>query len=76
MQTNTKLLSLAIAGGIALSGLAPAQNQEALKEKLAKTLDSDWIKSPAWETDYDKARERAKKEDKIIFGYFTRSYAF
>jgi len=28
-----------------------------------------------WVMDYDKAREQAKKDGKLLFTYFTRSYA-
>jgi hypothetical protein len=63
-----------------LGALLPAQNrqppsQEQLTklraEKLAKPV---FTKAP-WVTDYDKAREQAKKENKLLFTYFTRSYA-
>ena len=52
---------------------AAAQSNE---QKLEKKLAENWINSPKWETDYDKAREEAKKSGKIILAYFTRSYAY
>ena len=45
--------------------------EEKLEEKMAKPF----VKNAAWETDYDKARERAAADGKLIFAYFTRSYA-
>lgn len=49
-----------------------AQDFEAnLENKMAK----EFVKNAAWETDYDKARERAATDGKLIFAYFTRSYA-
>jgi hypothetical protein len=61
-----------------LVALLPAQNkksQDELKqlrtEKLAKEV---FTKNP-WQTDYDKARAAAKKDGKLLFAYFTRSYA-
>lgn len=58
------------------SGGAPqGKSQEALiklrEEKLAKEV----FKKAPWMFDYDKARETAKNEGKLIFTYFTRSYA-
>jgi hypothetical protein len=60
-----------------LASLLPAQDkspEELTKlrtEKLAKPV---FQKAP-WVTDYDQVRETAKKENKLIFAYFTRSYA-
>lgn len=61
-----------------LASLLPAQNQKSQEEltklraeKLAKPV---FTKAP-WLTDYDQAREQAKKEHKLLFAYFTRSYA-
>jgi hypothetical protein len=45
--------------------------QELRKAKLAKPV----FKAAAWFTDYDKARERARKDRKFLLAYFTRSYA-
>ncbi|MBI2933143.1 MAG: hypothetical protein HYY16_15980, partial [Planctomycetes bacterium] len=48
--------------------------QRALMRRRDKKLAEDWVKKASWFTDYDKAREEAKKADKLIFAYFTRSY--
>jgi hypothetical protein len=48
---------------------------QSLEEKRDKKLASEFLKKAAWTTDYDKAREEAKKSGKPIFGYFSRSYA-
>ncbi|MCA8941806.1 MAG: hypothetical protein KDB80_04535 [Planctomycetes bacterium] len=40
-------------------------------EKLAKAF----LKNGDWITDYDAAKKRATESGKLIFGYFTRSYA-
>ncbi len=61
---------------LAFALTAWAQNsQEHLKEKLKKKLDEPFLKNADWETDYDKARRKAKKDGKLIFAYFTRSYS-
>ena len=56
-----------------LSSTAWAQSNE---EKLEEKLKESWLVDGGWITDYDKAREEAKKSGKLIFAYFTRSYAY
>jgi hypothetical protein len=46
-----------------------------LEDKRDALLKEAFLKKADWITDYDKAREEAKKSGKTIFGYFTRSYA-
>ncbi|MBL8754611.1 MAG: hypothetical protein JNK15_15005 [Planctomycetes bacterium] len=63
-----------------LVSLLPAQNrqqpsQEDLKAKRTEKLAKEVFKKAPWVADYDKAREQAKKENKLMFAYFTRSYA-
>ena len=58
---------------LALSSTAWAQSNE---EKLEKKLKEPWLVEGGWVTDYDKAREEAKKSGKLIFAYFSRSYAY
>ena len=65
-----------LATALSLVGLlattAFAQGMEAkLQEKLAK----DFVKNADWVTDFDAAKQKAKESGKIIFAYFTRSYA-
>ena len=56
-----------------LSSTAWAQSNE---EKLEEKLKESWLVDGGWITDYDTAREEAKKSGKLIFAYFTRSYAY
>lgn len=58
---------------LALSSTAFAQSNE---EKLEKKLQESWVVDGGWSTDYDQARESAKKSGKLIFAYFTRSYSY
>ena len=67
-----KHILLAAAVVVAIGSSAFAQS---LEEKRDKKLASEFLKKAAWTTDYDKAREEAKKTGKPIFGYFTRSYS-
>ena len=62
--------------GLAAAGSAPAQDaQDALKAKYAEKMAEPWISHGGWRTDYDKALEEAGKSGKLIFAYFSRSYA-
>lgn len=54
---------------------AQAPSEETLKANRDKKLQSPFLAKSPWITDYDKAREEAKKAGKMIFAYFTRSYA-
>jgi len=58
---------------VAAGGVARAQDD--MVKRRDDLLKEDWLKKADWITDYDKAREEAKKSGKMIFGYFTRSYA-
>jgi len=52
-----------------------ADTQEELIKKRDAKMSLEFLKKADWITDYDKAREEAKKSGKKIFAYFTRSYA-
>ena len=49
--------------------------QEELTQRLEAKLGEAWLKKVDWVLDYDEALAAAKKQNKLIFGYFTRSYA-
>lgn len=70
---------LPVLGALALgtlAGLASGQDDQAdLKAKKEKKLASEFLKKAAWTLDFDAAKAAAKKGDKLIFAYFTRSYA-
>ncbi len=59
---------------LGLAQPALAQDDE-LAAKKAKKLAEPFLKSSAWHTDYDEALAAAAKSGKLIFAYFTRSYA-
>lgn len=46
-----------------------------LRAKLSKKLAKKFIRTGGWELDYNTAIERAKREDKFLFVYFTRTFA-
>ena len=72
---NSRLLPVAAL----LATLLPAQGQERSQDEYrrlrAETLAKEVFKKAPWLQDYDAARETAKKEGKLIFAYFTRSFA-
>ncbi len=74
MRTATTILILL---GIASTAMAQRKQpaQEELKTKLASKKEEAFLKNAAWMYDFDQAKESARKEDKRIFAYFTRSYA-
>ena len=71
---RSALAFIGLVGALAPSSLGQG-DQELLKEKLEKKLAEPFLKNGKWYTDYDVAREEAKKNGKLIFAYFTRSYA-
>mgnify|MGYP001610097195 CR=1 FL=1 len=54
---------------------AQPPSQEQLKANFEAKLKAPFFAKAPWITDYDKARDEAKKSGKPIFAYFTRSYA-
>lgn len=71
----TTLTRRASAIALVLPLCAPVVAQDALVAKRDAKLAESWVAKSDWITDFDKAREIAKKSDKLIFTYFTRSYS-
>ncbi len=75
-------LPVCLAGLMALTWAAPAPAQrrkptpEELQHKYEEEIALPFIAKGGWILDYDEARARAKKEGKLIFAYFSRSYAY
>lgn len=71
-------MKVAAAAGLlaSLASIANGQpSQEDLVARKNAKLAEAWIENAPWQLDYDVAREEAKKNGKLIFAYFTRSYA-
>ncbi|MGH7152015.1 MAG: hypothetical protein ACREIU_15025 [Planctomycetota bacterium] len=68
---SSLLLAALLAPGL------PAQetDEAALRAGRDKKLASDFLKKADWVLDFDRARAEAKKRGKVLFAYFTRSYA-
>ena len=52
-----------------------ADEQAELQAKYDKKVAKEFVSYGHWMLDYDKAREKAKAEGKLIFTYFSRSYS-
>lgn len=59
----------------AAPSLAAAQDQDQLKANLEKKLAKEFVESGAWRLNYDEARAEAAREKKLLFVYFTRTFA-
>ena len=72
----SRLLNAAVALAFVIASQpAWSQDQEALKANLEKKLASGFLKKAPWILDLDQAKADAKKSGKLIFAYFSRSYA-
>ena len=66
---------LPLVAGLAIASTAPAQNADDLIAKYEAEIGEEWVSHGGWILDLDEALARAKKENKLVFAYFTRSYA-
>jgi hypothetical protein len=65
-----------VAAGLAAPLLAQEPDQQATyRAEYEKKLAKDFVSYGNWVLDYDEARAQAKAEGKLLFVYFTRSYA-
>ena len=64
-----------LVAALALAVCTARAHAQSLEEKYQAKLKEPFLAKAGWFTDYDKAREEAKKSKKLIFVYFTRSYA-
>jgi hypothetical protein len=69
----TPMRTIQPAGTAATPPAPPSQDE--LKKRYEDKLTKPFLAAATWTTDYDKARATAKEEGKLLFGYFTRSYA-
>ena len=71
----TLVLALGIAALATTESPAQSGSNGPLQEKYEKKLTEPFVKAIRWATTLEEALERARKENKPILGYFTRSYA-
>jgi ribosomal protein S17E len=55
--------------------LAGALSAQSMTERYQQKLEKEFVSNTAWVKSLDTAKSKAAKENKLIFGYFTRSYA-
>ena len=65
---------VAVAAVLASASLAWGADDD-FQAKYEKKIAKEFVAHGGWIVDYDEAREKAAKEKKLIFAYFTRSYA-
>ncbi|MHC5210430.1 MAG: hypothetical protein ACYTG2_06925 [Planctomycetota bacterium] len=65
------LAGLSIAPGVS----ATPRPLDDLQTKYEAKLQLEFVEYGGWVTDFDAAKARAKQEDKVLFVYFSRSYA-
>lgn len=70
-----RITILTLGLSLVLGGLAAAQSQEELEKRYQEKLNKDFVQKISWVRSLEEAKEQAKAEDKLILGYFTRSYA-
>jgi len=69
--------STPLRGLLALLALTPTflAAPQSLERKLEAKLKKPFVSYGGWESDYNAARARARKEGKVLFVYFSRSYS-
>jgi hypothetical protein len=76
MPPILRFTALTLAACLGWAATSAAQLDEAQLVRLRdETLRKPFLAGARWVTDYDEARALARKEQKPIFAYFTRSYA-
>ena len=73
-RTLLTLSLLACLPVVATAQRKPADPAD-LRAKLEKKLAKPFVKGGGWLLDYDVARAKAKEDKKLVFVYFTRSFA-
>ena len=72
---NLLLIPLSVAL-LAVPAIAQEPDEQAeLRAKYDKKLAKEFVSAGGWLFDYDEARAKAKKEGKLLFTYFSRSYS-
>lgn len=72
-MNTPKLLAAAVAG-VLLAAPMTAQEKD-FQALYESKISEDWVSHGNWVLDFEEAKARAKAENKLIFAYFTRSYA-
>ena len=65
----------ALALGLLAAVPAAQGKEDKLRSEYDKKLQKEFVGKIAWAQSLDEAKATAKKEGKLVLGYFTRSYA-
>ncbi len=79
MMLKSTWAGAVIFGSLAFLPTLPAQgmrSQDELISEREKKLAKPVFQRANWLFDYDEARQQAKKQGKLLFTYFTRSFAY
>ena len=68
------LISAFLVVGILSAAPLAAQDDDLVAKYEAKIAES-WVAHGGWSEDLTAALARAKRENKVVFAYFTRSYS-
>jgi len=66
---------IGLATALALGLWASSARAQSNEEKLAEKLSKEFATKTAWVMDLDEATKAARESNKLIFAYFSRSYA-
>ena len=75
MKSFTLLVAPLVAAGVLTMPATAQDKQDELQAKYEAKVAKEFVSFGNWQTDYDAVRAQAKKEGKIIFAYFSRSYS-
>jgi hypothetical protein len=75
MRPHYALVLLGLLATLAPVAAARQDDQATLRANLEEELAKEFVKHGGWLLDYGQARARAAKEEKVLFVYFTRTYA-
>ena len=75
--TNVLLVALvaAVASDLVAQRSARVYDQADMMQRKAELLSEEWLQNADWVMSYVEAKAKARQSGKMIFGYFTRSYA-
>ncbi len=65
----------AVGASLLLCVKALAQDSSDLEKKRDEKLAQPFLKKADWVMDYEEVLARSRKQGKLIFAYFTRSYS-
>ena len=79
MNTISKFLTVALATGFACDAAAQRRervyDQEDMQHRKEELLSEPWLQKANWVMSFAEAKAKARETGRMIFGYFTRSYA-